>query len=311
MLQARFFAVPALAALLLTACSTQEIETLDVRPEAMTGVNTIAFATISSRQEQSMPVLSNDTAALMNVLTKFEEEFSGALLARGFNVVSPPYSKKLYEHGFDYEAGFVERSASHALNAQSQEKMAYHGWKLREDSDTKNDRVTSANTRIFPDPENNFSFKLPAKTKGGGAYDQRFTSYPMLGAIGSITSAMGADAFLLVDGQLILSRRKEGFLLAGASGGGIRYVTFEGTAQLVRADGMIIAVDQFRQQADFPIAGDRKYPYSPEYAKGTFGVQESFNNENLLEASYQAIRATANNLAARYAMYRSGRVEEE
>jgi hypothetical protein len=310
MLRSRLFLLPVATALLLSACSTQRVTTLDARPEAMSGVGTVAIATITSRPSLSMPTLSHNENDLVNVLTKFETEFTNALMAQNFNVVAPSYSGKIYSHAMEYEEQYVQRSYDDVVNVTSEDQAAYRAWKLKHDSSMKTDRVTSLNTRIFPDAANNLSFKLPVRTKNGGALDERFTSNPMRGAIGDLTQKMGADAYILIDGQIVLSSRKEGFLLGGLTGG-TRFVTFDGTAQLVRSDGTIISVEKFRHQANFPIASDIKQPYSPEYNRGTLGNQRAFNNENLLEASYQAVRAAALDLAARYGKYRFGERDDD
>lgn len=328
----------AVSGVFLAGCASRSVDTLDVRPRDMAQINTIAIATVAAQPGLSLPMFGGKQGELVGALTKFETEMTYALLNRGFNVVPPSQSRVVYAHGTDYEEAYVRNNPSILTNLRSDQDVKWFAERLKEQTKTVSMKpsasltsgmresaakyltpqmdetpmfmaygtdslVTSANTRLFGEADEN-AFSLPRTTHKGGALDERFTSNALRVAVGDLTRQMGADAYLLVDANLLLSSTKEGMFLAGLSGGGTRYATYDGTAQLVRADGKILATDRFRIQSPQPVTGDGKTAYTSERGSGILGVYRHYDEQTLQEGAYQALRTAALDLANRYDAYR-------
>lgn len=311
---------------LTTGCSWQNYETLDVRPKAMAPVRTIAIATISARPSLAQTLFAGNRGELVNALGKFETELTNALTNQGFNVINISQSGLIYNSGnLEYEIGYLHNTEDFMAKARGEDQVYAEARRLRSASNKvvgtrtdrstfltpsdKTDQITSPNTRIFPEIGINYRFNLPRYTENGGAFDNRFMSDAARLSIGEITRDMGADAYLLIDANLLLSARKEGFILTGLTGG-TRYVTVDGTAALVRNDGAILSVDWVRNQSEIPVGGVNPGKFTSERGAGLTGFQVAPDQYNLLEGTYQAVRIAALDLAHRYADYRAKGVEK-
>ena len=313
---------------LFAGCAWQNYETLDVRTADIAPVRTIAIATISARPSLAQPLFAGNRGDLVNALGKFETELSNALVNQGFNVVSVAQSGLLYnDPHLEYEVGYLHNTEDFMAKSRGEEHVQAEARRLRAvslprlgsrtDSGTflnphdKVDQLTSPNTRIFPEIGLNYRFNLPRFTENGGALDNRFMSDAARMSIGEITRDMGADAYIMIDTTLLLSARKEGYILSGATGG-TRYVTLDGSAALVRNDGVILNVDWMRSQSSIPFGGVNQKPFTPERVTGISGFHNGVDKYALQEGVYQAIRVAALDLAKRYADYREdGRSERK
>lgn len=319
-LVARLLAV-ATVGLALTGCSWQNFETLDVRAQEFAPVQTIAIATVSARPSLAQPLFSGHRGELVEALGKFETELSNALVNQGFNVVNVSQSGLIYNSAnLEYEIGYLHNNEDFMAHARSEDDVHSEARRLRAFSKTligstsdrtafsssrdKTDQITSPNTRIFPESSLNYRFSLPRYTTGGGAMDNRFMSNASRLSIGEITRDMGADAYIMVDANLLISARKEGYILAGSTGG-TRYVTLDGTIALVRNDGSIVNVDWLRSQSELPIGGVNQTTFTPERVTGVVGFHSTANRANLQEGIFQAIRIAALDIAKRYADYKA------
>lgn len=330
--------VAAIAVALLAGCSTRDVDTLDVRPQQVAAAQTIALATIAVKTSDGLSFLSGNRGEMMDVLGKFEVELSNALTNQGFTVVPPSQSFAVYDRGQDYEDLYLRRSPDYmqrfgndpeALKWQAQALAAQYrgnrykpspvgtaqtyqfGWN-NSTPQTSTEWLSglrapamlfSPNTRMFPEFKLSGQMSLPRYTENGGALDERFTSNAMRGAIGDLTRKAGADAYILLEGNLYLSARQEGVALWAITGG-TRYMTFDGTAQLVNADGQIAAVERIRSQAAMPVGGYDREEGSPDRGRGPLGMYLAPTDETLREGAYQAIRAAAVDLAASLAEHR-------
>ncbi len=311
----------AVTSLLIVGCAAQqEQESLDVRKVEFAPIRTIAIATIATTPSLSMPLFTGYRGELVNVLGKYEDELTRALLAQGFNVIPVGQSALIYnDHNLEYEISYLNNTPDFMSRVRSEDELKGVARKLRmgtdkmtgrrddkrmfKDDQDKIDQMTSPNTRIFPEIGLNYRMMLPRFTENGGGLDNRFMSDASRMAIGEITRDMGADAYLLIDANLVLSARQEGFVLSGLTGG-TRYATIDGTAALVRKDGVILSVDWFRNQASIPLGGIVQKPYTTERGSGVSGFHKSLDKQSLLESTYQVIRVAARDLAVRYAEYR-------
>jgi hypothetical protein len=302
------------------ACAWQNYDTLDVRTTDIAPIQTIAIATISARPSLAQPVFNGNRGELVNVLGKFETELTNALTNRGFNVVNVSQSGLIYNSAnLEYEIGYLHNTDDFMAKARGEDHVHAEARRLRAHSaalvgsrtdqgtflnprDTV-DQITSPNTRIFPEIGVNYRFNLPRYTENGGALDNRFMSDASRLSIGEISRDMGADAYILIDANVLLSARKEGFILAGLTGG-TRYVTVDGTAALVRNDGVILNVDWLRSQSVIPVGGTNQGHFTTERVTGLSGFHTSPDQYGLLEGAYQAIRISALDIANRYAGYR-------
>lgn len=315
----RFLAVAAVG-LTLTGCTWQNFETLDVRTQDFAPIQTIAIATVSARPSLAQPLFSGHRGELVEALGKFETELSNALVNQGFNVVNISHSGLIYNSAnLEYEIGYLHNNEDFMARARSEDDVHSEARRLRAFSKVltgmpndrtsfhnprdKTDQITSPNTRIFPESGINYRFSLPRYTTGGGAMDNRFMSNASRLAIGEITRDMGADAYVMIDANLLISARKEGYLLAGSTGG-TRYVTLDGTIALVRNDGVIVNVDWLRSQSELPIGGVNQTSFTPERVTGVVGFHSTANRANLQEGISQAIRIAALDIAKRYADYK-------
>ncbi|MGB4101137.1 MAG: hypothetical protein WBK91_04440 [Alphaproteobacteria bacterium] len=318
-------AIVVMMGVLASGCALQETKPLDVRVTEFAPIRTIAIATIATRPSQSFPLFTGNRGELVRVLGKYEDELTNALLNQGFNVIPVGQSALIYNSGnLEYEISYLHNTPDYMARSRGEEELAGVARKLRADSNKmigrrddkrmfvddhdKTDQITSPNTRIFPEIGLNYRMMLPRFTENGGALDNRFMSDASRMAIGEITRDMGADAYLLIDANLVLSARQEGYVLTGLTGGS-RYPTLDGTAALVRNDGAILGVDWFRGQAVLPVGGVTQIPFSTERASGIHGFHQPMDQYTLLEGSYQAIRVGALDLADRYSKYRNeGRI---
>ncbi len=313
-------AVVAMMGVMATGCALQETKPLDVRRTEVAPIRTIAIATIATRPSLSFPLFTGNRGELVRVLGKYEDELTNALLNQGFNVIPVGQSSLIYNAGnLEYEVSYLHNTPDYMARSRGEEELTGVARKLRADSDKmigrrddkrmfmddhdKTDQLTSPNTRIFPEIGLNYRMMLPRFTENGGALDNRFMSDASRMAIGEITRDMGADAYLLIDANLVLSARQEGYVLTGLTGGS-RYATLDGTAALVRNDGSILGVDWFRSQSVLPVGGTTQVPFTTERATGIHGFHQPMDQYTLLEGSYQAIRVAALDLAARYSKYR-------
>lgn len=307
-------------------CAWQNYDTLDVRPKAMAPVQTVAIATISARPSLAQSLFGGSRGELVSVLAKLEGELTTALTSQGFNVVNISQSGLIYNSSnLEYEIGYLHNTEDFMAKARGEDQVYTEARKLRAHSSVLSgsitdkgtflnprdriDQITSPNTRIFPEIGVDYRFALPRYTEKGGAFDNRFMSDAARLSIGEITRDMGADAYILIDANLLLSARKEGFILTGLTGG-TRYVTLDGTAALVRNDGAILSVDWLRSQAELPVGGVNQQRFTPERDSGLTGFQVTPNLANLREGAYQAIRTAAFDLAARFAKYRAEGVKQ-
>lgn len=309
-----------------TGCAWQNYETLDVRPKSIASVHTVAIATISARPSLAQALFGGNRGELVGVLGKFEGELTTALTNQGFNVINISQSGLIYNSGnLEYEIGYLHNTEDFMAKSRSEDQVYAEARKLRTHSSVltgsrtdkgtflnpldKIDQITSPNTRIFPEIGVDYRFTLPRYTEKGGAFDNRFMSDAARLSIGEITRDMGADAYILIDANLILSARKEGFILTGLTGG-TRYATLDGTAALVRNDGAILSVDWLRSQSEIPVGGANQQHFSTERDAGLTGFHVAPNQYNLLESTYQAIRTAAFDIAGRYAKYRAEGVKQ-
>jgi hypothetical protein len=330
-----FFAVLALGTM-LTACGTgQRNVTLDASPEDVARVKNIAIASITARPSETLEMLPYQQGSLVRVLTKFENELFEYLLMHGFNVVNPAVSRVAFAHETDYEDLYIANSADILTNVQSPQefkfmannmkKLAYMHTQKPAATFTSNnyepsqynlvptinrtptvnnnmpDVVSSQNTRIFEQLEFGTNISSPTMTILGGADDNRWQNSAMRRAVGELTRRMGADAAVFVDGHLHLTPRVEGSFIAGMSGGGTRYVEFEGTATLVRSDGAIISVESFQAFSEDHISGNDVWDTRPR----TFGGLARFEatGANLNDLAMQAIRNAADMISETYGGY--------
>ncbi|MEJ0063542.1 MAG: hypothetical protein WDO70_10205 [Alphaproteobacteria bacterium] len=317
---ARFLALAAIA-VFVASCATQSHEALDARPRLMAPVRTIAIATISTRPSLASPLFTGHRGELIGVLSKYEYELTNALTNQGFNVIAVSNSGMIYnDNNLEYELAYLHNRPEFMVKTRGEDDVQAEARRLRASSNRligkvddmttfyesrdPVDQITSPNTRIFPEIGVNYRMTLPRYTGKGGTMDNRFMSDAARMAIGEITRDMGADAYLLIDGNLVLSARKEGYMLMGATGGS-RYATFDGTAALVRNDGAIISVDWLRSEAGVPFGGSLQDRFTTERGSGIAGFHKPVDQYGLLEASYQAIRVAATDLAALYAEYRA------
>lgn len=320
---ARFFRFATTLGLTLSfvaGCSSQDVKMLEAHKLEMLPVRTVAIATIAARPSQSGPLFTGHRGELVGVLAKFETELSLALIDAGYNVIPVGHSSLIYnDPNLEYEIAYLHNVPDFVTKMHSEDELTGFARKLRADANKvigtredrrrlfeetdKIDQITSPNTRIFPELGINYRMTLPRHTQHGGASDNRFISDAARSAIGEITRDIGADAFLLIDANLLLSARQEGYMFVGFTGG-TRYVTMDGTAALVRNDGAILSVDWFRSQSDLPIGGIVQRPFTTERGSGIAGFHEAPDKYNLLEGSYQAIRVAARDIASRYAQYR-------
>lgn len=313
-------AVIAMMGVVVAGCALQETKPLDVRTVEFAPIRTIAIATIAARPSLAYPLFTGSRGELVRMLGKYEDEVTNALLNRGFNVIPVGQSGLIYNAGnLEYEISYLHNTPDFMARSHGEEELTGVARKLRADSDKmqgrrddkrmfvddhdKTDQLTSPNTRIFPEIGLNYRMMLPRYTENGGALDNRFMSDASRMAIGEITRDMGADAYLLIDSNLVLSARQEGYVLTGITGGS-RYATLDGTAALIRKDGAILSVDWFRSQSQLPVGGDTQVPFTTERAEGIHGFHQPMDQYTLLESSYQAIRIAALDLADRYANYR-------
>lgn len=311
---------------LFAACSsTQDARVLEVHKAEIAPVRTIAVATIAVRPSLSAPLFTGYRGELVDVLGKYENELTKALLDQGFNVIPVGQSSLIYnDPNLEYEISYLNNTPNFMAKLHGEDELTGVARKLRASSDKmagrigdknmfndpqdKTDQITSPNTRIFPELGLNYRMMLPRYTENGGLADSRFMSDAARQAIGEITRDMGADAYLLIDANLILSSRQEGYIFTGVTGG-TRYATLDGTAALVRKDGAILSIDWFRSQSDLPVGGIVQRPFTTERGSGIVGFHKSLDQYTLLESSYQAIRTAARDLAARYAEYRQEGLE--
>jgi hypothetical protein len=322
----RFFALAMVSLSLLGACAMQDHEALDVRKREFSQIKTIAIATVAARPSVSQTLFAGNRGELVNVLGKFETELSNAFVNRGFNVVNISQSGLLYsDPALTYETAYLNRTEDFMARKGSAAAVETEARRLRAASarltgkiDDRGtflqpldniDQITSPNTRIFPELGLNYRFNLPRTTENGGALDNRFLSDAARRSIGEITRAMGADAYLLIDANLLLSARKEGYVFTGATGG-TRYVTMDAVASLVRNDGVILSVDWLRNQSIIPFGGINPAGFTSERVAGISGFHNSANQYNLLEGAYQAIRFSALELAKLYTMNRVEGIKE-
>jgi hypothetical protein len=317
----RSLACALLGLLAVVGCAQQTNQTLDVRQTDIAPINTIAIATIAARPSVSQTLFSGHRGELVDMLGKFETELSNALVNQGFNVINVSQSGLIYNHDkLGYEIAYLHNTDDFMARARGEDEVHAEARRLhvaadaltgkRADRSTflapldKIDQITSPNTRIFPEIGIDYRFNLPRYTENGGAMDNRFMSDAARAAIGGITREMGADAYMLLDANLLLSARKEGYILTGLTGG-TRYVTLDGTAALVRNDGAILSVDWVRNQSVIPFGGSNPKPFTSERVMGVSGFHNGANKYNLQEASYQAIRFAALDIAKTYAAYRA------
>jgi hypothetical protein len=307
-------------------CAWQNYETLDIRPKAMAPVQTVAIATIAARPSLAQSIFGGSRGELVGVLAKFESELTTALTSQGFNVINISQSGLIYNSGnLEYEIGYLHNTEDFMARSRGEDQVHAEARKLRThaslltgtitDKGTflnprdRIDQITSPNTRIFAEIGVDYRFSLPRYTEKGGAFDNRFMSDAARLSIGEITREMGADAYILIDASLLLSARKEGYILTGLTGG-TRYVTLDGTAALVRNDGAILSVDWTRSQSEIPVGGTNQMNFTPERDKGVTGFQVTPNLPNLREGAYQVIRTAAFDIAGRYAKYRAEGVKQ-
>jgi hypothetical protein len=309
-----------------TGCAWQNYDTLDVRPKSMAPVGTVAIATISARPSLAQSLFGGNRGELVSVLGKFESELTTALTNQGFNVINISQSGLIYNSGnLEYEIGYLHNTEDFMAKSRGEDHVFAEARKLRAHSSVltgtitdkgtflnprdRIDQITSPNTRVFPEIGVDYRFTLPRYTEKGGAFDNRFMSDAARLSIGEITREMGADAYILLDASLLLSARKEGYILTGLTGG-TRYVTLDGTVALVRNDGAILSVDWTRSQSEIPVGGTNQLGYTPERDKGLTGFQLAPNLPTLREGTYQAIRTAAYDIAGRYAKYRAEGVKQ-
>lgn len=306
---------------LFVGCSAQDYSTLDVRQTDIAPVRTIAIATIAARPSVAQALFSGNRGELVNVLGKFETELSNALVNQGFNVVNVSQSGLIYSSdNLEYEIGYLHNTDDFMAKARSEDAVNAEARRLRASSKIltgsrtdrsaflsptdKIDQITSPNTRIFPEIGIDYRFNLPRLTENGGALDNRFLSDAARRSIGEITRDMGADAYIMIDANLLVSARKEGYILSGLTSG-TRYATLDGTAALIRNDGVILNMDWIRNQSVIPLGGTNQQAFTTERVTGISGFHNSPNKQALTESAYQAIRFAALDLAAGYAKYRA------
>lgn len=330
----RLFAVVGLLA--LGGCGTgQRNITLDAAPEEVARVKTIALASLTARPTETHEFLPIQQGYLVRDLTKFESEMFDYLLLHGFNVVNPAVSRVAFTRETDYEDLYIANSPDILTNLQSGAEFKFlannmkklsmvHTQKPAGTFTSENyepaqynlmpsinrspnvdfkapDIISSANTRVFPQLEFGANLSTPKMTVLGGSDDNRWADAAMRRAIGEITHRIGADAALIVDGHLHLSPRVEGTLLAGVSGGGTRYVIFEGTAMLVRNDGAILSVESFHAMSEDHISGDDTDFHRPRVFAGLARFEG--NEANLNDLTLQALRNAADMIAETYQGY--------
>jgi hypothetical protein len=317
----------------LTSCGTgQRNITLDASPEEVAQVRSIAIASITARPSETLEAIPYQKGNLVRVLTKFENELFSYLLLRGYNVINPAVSRIAYSRETDYEDLYIANSPDVLTNLQSGAEFKYIANNMKklspghiqkpagaftsqqyepsqynlQPSTNRTpivnqgmvDIVSSANTRVFPQLELGTNLSTPSMTILGGADDNRWANGAMRRSVGEITRRIGADAAIIVDGHLRLSPREEGALVAGMTGGGTRYIIFEGTAMLVRNDGAILSVDSFHGFSDDHVSGDDFDANRPRTFAGLARFEG--NRTNLNDLTMQAVRNAADMIAETY-----------
>lgn len=322
--------------LLLTACGTgQRNMTLDAAPEEVAKIKTIAIASITARPSETQEFLPLEQGYLVRDLTKYENELFEYLLMRGFNVVNPAVSRVAYSRETDYEDLYIANSPDILTNIQNGAELKFLANNMKklsvmytqkpaatftsEDHEpsqynlmpsinrsntadfNRPDILSSANTRVFPQLEFGPNLSTPAMTVLGGADDNRWADAAMRRAIGEITRRIGADAAIIVDGHLKLTPRVEGAVLAGIADGGTRYITFEGTAMLIRNDGAILSVESFHAPSEDHISGIDSDMFRPRTFAGLARFEG--NRTNVNDMIMQAMRNAADMIAETYQGY--------